>query len=288
MKTQYEIYQSVQKSHPISFKLQRRILDLRHKSEIRVLAMGDSSVFGVGDTAVDGNPHGPGWTGRIKHDLNTRFYLNLGKNGSRVVDIENKQLPASEYFKPDLTLICVGMNDVMRGNFSPMQIRSSIVRTIDKLNSAGAVPVILGLPDTTQIAYAPKRFKRVLRERIRLLNDVLSDAALQRDAVFVSALNFKTLMHTSNWHVDRMHPSSLGHQAIATWVRELLGLPLRAKEHLNTYSGRTRKDEIKWLVFNGSKWLFKRSFDLFPMMLFLMAFGLRNLEQQKIKGWQLL
>lgn len=288
MKTIIEDKENFILTQPVSQKLQRKILNLRHNFDIRVLALGDSSVFGVGDTAVDGKADGPGWAGRIKHDLDSKNYLNLGKNGARAATVANEQVLAADYFEPDLTLICVGTNDVVRGNFSPKQIGQSLVKIIDYLNERGSVVVLLGLPDSTQIAFAPKRFKRVLRERISVLNDLLSDAALQRDAVYISGKNYKTLLQRDMWHVDRMHPSSRGYQAIATWVREALGLPLRASQSLETKTERTRKDEMHWLLVNGSKWFFKRCFDFFPVMLYLMIFGLRKLEKESIKGWQIL
>ena len=59
---------------PKSFN--EKLLALRHMNELRIAALGDSSVFGVGDTSTDGKPDGPGWVGRVAHDLSAKQFIN--------------------------------------------------------------------------------------------------------------------------------------------------------------------------------------------------------------------
>ena len=49
--------------------LSEKLFAIRHLSNLRIAALGDSAVFGVGDTSTDGKPDGPGWVGRLAHDL---------------------------------------------------------------------------------------------------------------------------------------------------------------------------------------------------------------------------
>ena len=58
-------------------------LALRHVEDMRIIAMGDSSVFGVGDHGNDIPSVGFGWTGRIAHDLKAERFVNVAKNGAR-------------------------------------------------------------------------------------------------------------------------------------------------------------------------------------------------------------
>ena len=44
-------------------------LSLRHKTNLRIVALGDSSVFGVGDHGDDIPSVGYGWTGRLPMTL---------------------------------------------------------------------------------------------------------------------------------------------------------------------------------------------------------------------------
>ena len=250
--------------------LNEKIIALRHIAELRIAALGDSSVFGVGDTSTDGNPDGPGWVGRVAHDLAAKHYINLSKNGARANTVVSTQLASTRFFNPNLVCVCVGMNDVMRGNYSPVQIRDSIRTLLKELNAIGAVVVLLGLPDPSKVAFAPKRVKKVLSRRVLNLNEILSDVAGQEDALFVAGWEQQEVYERSFWHVDRMHPSSLGHQLIADLIRNDLNMPLRVSNTLPTESIRTQKDDLVWLLTSGTKWLLKRSIDLIPTLIYLM------------------
>lgn len=249
--------------------LNEKLLALRHMTELRIAALGDSSVFGVGDTSTDGNPDGPGWVGRVAHDLSAKQYINLSKNGARAHTVVSTQLTSTKFFNPDLVCVCVGMNDVMRGNYSPVQIRDSIRTLIQELNELGAVVVLLGLPDPSKVAFAPKRVKKVLSRRVLNLNEILEVVSAQEEALFIAGWEQKEVYERSFWHVDRMHPSSLGHQLIADMIRNDLNLPLRVASTLPTQSIRTQKDDLIWLLTSGTKWLLKRSIDLIPTLIYL-------------------
>lgn len=258
--------------------LSEKLLALRHINELRIAALGDSSVFGVGDTSIDGNPDGPGWVGRVAHDLAAKQYINLSKNGARAHTVVSTQLVSTQFFNPDLVCVCVGMNDVMRGNYSPVQIRDSIRILIQELNNLGAVVVLLGLPDPSKVAFAPKRVKRVLSRRVLNLNEILEDVAAKEGALFIAGWEQKEVYERSFWHVDRMHPSSLGHQLIADLIRTELNLPLRAKSTLSTHSIRTKRDDLIWLLTSGTKWLLKRSIDLIPTLIYLILIEGREIR----------
>jgi len=259
--------------------LSEKLLALRHMNELRIAALGDSSVFGVGDTSTDGKPDGPGWVGRVAHDLAAKQYINLSKNGARAHTVVSTQLVSTKFFDPDLVCVCVGMNDVMRGNYSPVQIRDSIRTLIQELNNLGAVVVLLGLPDPSKVAFAPKRVKRVLSRRVQNLNEILLEVAGQEDALFISGWEQKEVYERSFWHVDRMHPSSLGHQLVADLIRTELNLPLRVENSLSTESIRTKRDDLFWLLTSGTKWLLKRSIDLIPTLIYLII-----IERKEIRA----
>lgn len=264
--------------------LSEKLLALRHVTELRIAALGDSSVFGVGDTSTDGNPDGPGWVGRVAHDLAAKQYINLSKNGARAHTVVSTQLASTKFFNPDLVCVCVGMNDVMRGNYSPVQIRDSIRTLLQELNAIGAVVVLLGLPDPSKVAFAPKRVKKVLSRRVLNLNEILEEVSAQEEALFIAGWEQKEVYERSFWHVDRMHPSSLGHQLIADMIRNDLNLPLRVSSTLQTQSIRTQKDDLIWLLTSGTKWLLKRSIDLIPTLIYLMMIDgkeIRAIEASK-------
>ena len=122
---------------------------------MRIIAMGDSSVFGVGDHGNDIPSVGFGWTGRIAHDLKAERFVNVAKNGARARHLPTNQLPAVIAYRPHMVLICIGTNDVLRGDFSPEEIRSALETICKSAIELGSLVVLLGLPDPIRTAPGP-------------------------------------------------------------------------------------------------------------------------------------
>ena len=108
----------------------QRILQLRLKQNLRVVALGDSSVYGIGDIGGKESQVGYGWTGRLAHDLQATKYLNLSKNGARAADVLIEQLPSALAVRADIAVICVGGNDALRNNFDPVKVAHSVYKVI--------------------------------------------------------------------------------------------------------------------------------------------------------------
>jgi len=252
--------------------LEQRILRLRHIGKMRIVAIGDSSVFGVGDFDDQSHSVGAGWTGRFAHDLKAGRFVNLGKNGARFRSVVKKQLGGAISMRPDLALICVGTNDVLRGDFSPAEIRAAVESIITQFNQVDAVPVFLGIPDPIQTAPGPMSLKKILHTRVKLVNAIIEQVAQAQGAAFVSTWNHSMASDRSMWHIDRMHPSAKGHQEISDLVRRSLFLPRRSRKKLPVgIEGDTKKDQIFWLLTNGAKWFAKRSIDLVPALIWLVV-----------------
>jgi hypothetical protein len=85
------------------------------------------------------------------------------------------------------------------------------------------------------------------------------------------------------WHVDRMHPSKLGHQFIAAQYANLLthrGYE-NGEEKNDAVNNRSRRDTIIWMLKNGTPWFLKRSVDLLPGLLLLSAAEIIFIIRQK-------
>jgi predicted ribosome-associated RNA-binding protein Tma20 len=69
-----------------------------------------------------------------------------------------------------------------------------------------------------------------------------------------------------------MHPSKKGHQHLAKNFRKILldQFPV-APVRISPVHIKTRKESISWMLLKGTPWFFKRSFDLLPAVLFLIA-----------------
>lgn len=245
-------------------------LALRHVDDLRIIAMGDSSVFGVGDHGNDIPSVGFGWTGRIAHDLKAERFVNVAKNGARARHLSTNQLPAVIAYRPHMVLICIGTNDVLRGDFSPEEIRASLETVCKSAISIGSLVVILGLPDPIRTAPGPMSLRRILSDRVIVINEILDEIARDGLAIVVPTWNSKIAHERRMWHVDRMHPSALGHQHIADSVRRHLSLPRRSARKIPTEVNVSKKFEMYWLITNGAKWFAKRSIDLVPALIWLL------------------
>lgn len=251
----------------LEYQVQDRLLILRNKLDLSVIALGDSSVYGVGDFGDPILAAGAGWAGRFAHDVGARRFVNIAKNGSRSRHLIQNQLVPALSMKPDIALICVGTNDILRGDFSPHEIQSSLTQVIQELNRIGCICVFLQLPDPIVTAPGPIAIRSILRRRVLIVNSLIDRVAQLYQAIAISTWNLEN--DKSVWHIDRMHPSSLGHQAIANHVRKTLHFPRRAKRTLPNSPTIRQREKVIWLLTNGLRWFFRRSFDLIPGLLWL-------------------
>jgi len=257
----------------ITPKIEKRdpALALRHISHPRIIALGDSSVFGVGDHGDAIPSVGAGWAGRLAHDLTAGNFINVAKNGARARHITKHQLSAAHAFRPDLALVCIGTNDVLRGDFSPEEINDSLITVIETLSENNAVIILLGLPDPISTAPGPLALRKILSARVTLINEIYIELSERENVILVPTWDSKIAHERRMWHVDRMHPSAIGHQLIADLVRRKLALPRRSAKKLSTSINMSKKFELYWLITNGAKWFAKRSVDLVPALIWLMV-----------------
>lgn len=262
-------------------KVNPELYKLRLTQNLRVVGLGDSSVFGIGDIGADTkNNTGFGWTARLAHDLRATKYLNLSRNGARARDVWDTQLPAALAAKPDLALICVGGNDALRNNFQPSEVANYLNLSVKKLEEAGSVVVLLGLHDPSRIAPAPSVIKHVLLTRVQQVNSALKWVTEQNKNIFIKTIDRDEIYDKNFWHIDRMHPSPRGHQYLADLVRRTLSLPRRRKNKLEFETSINSRAKTLWLITNGLKWFMRRSIDLLPALVYLVAVEL-------IRSWNL-
>lgn len=260
---------STKKIHPVVESQNEIARSLRNKSDLTIVAMGDSSVFGVGDHGQEIPSVGYGWTGRFAHDLEAKRFVNVAKNGARARHLPQNQLPAALALSPHIALICIGTNDVLRGDFSPKEIRQSLREICMTLASTNTLVVLLGLPDPMRTAPGPVSLRKILHGRVIKINKILNEVAGEGLAVVVPTWDSKIAHERRMWHVDRMHPSALGHQHIADLVRRNLSLPRRSAKKISIESSKSKRYEMYWLLTNGAKWFAKRSVDLIPALIWL-------------------
>ena len=237
---------------------------------LTLAVIGDSAASGVGDSDSNGNHFG--WGYHLAQAFNEPLiYINAARPGARSREVLEEQLVKVSVHDPELVAVVVGGNDLLRSNFSPTVFESNLRETLIRLVSTGATVMLLELHDPTKIVPMPYLVGRICRRRVAAVNKATSKMAQEFGAIMLPTRSLENIYSRSKWHVDRMHPSKLGHQFIASEFAKMLrdrGFDV-GDVAISPVNNRSRKDSILWMLRNGTPWFAKRSIDLFPGLIWL-------------------
>lgn len=265
------------------------VVDPARPRPVRHLAvLGDSTAVGLGDPLPGGGWRGfapllrdavtdPAHPGTVRLD-------NHARTGARMAATRHEQVPAAAAARPDVAVLCAGMNDTLRSDFDPDALRRDCAEALALLGRAGTTVLLLRLHDHTRVFRLPEVLRRALAARIVALNTAL-DAAVADAAgtttVAVLDLDVPTSYDRGAWSVDRLHPSEFGHRLLARGMSELLagaGWAVPGTVGLTPAGGRevTVWHRGAWLVGKGVPWLCRRGRDLGPVLVRGLGEGLRR------------
>ena len=234
--------------------------------------IGDSAASGVGDS--DGKGNNLGWSYHLaKSFQEPLIFINAARPGAKSAEVLETQLPKILLHNPDLVAVVVGGNDLLRSNFNPQKFAENLRKTLLELVSRGCTIMLLELHDPTKIVPMPYLIGRICRRRVAAVNAATRELGKTFGAVLMETRSLQDIYAREKWHVDRMHPSKLGHQFIATQYANLLtdrGYEI-GEVQIDPINNRSRKDSIKWMLRNGTPWFLKRSVDLLPGLVLLSA-----------------
>lgn len=234
--------------------------------------IGDSAASGVGDSDENGNYFG--WGFHLANVFQEPLvYINAARPGAQSTEVLIDQLPKILIHEPELVAVIVGGNDLLRNGFSPELFEKNLNATLLKIAEAGATSMLLELHDPTQIVPMPRLLARICRRRVEAVNQVTHKLAHRYSAILLETRTLPGIYERKKWHVDRMHPSKNGHEFIADSFAHLLrnrGFDVGTVE-LSVINNRSKRDSILWMLRNGTPWFLKRSVDLLPAMVALMA-----------------
>ena len=232
--------------------------------------IGDSAASGVGDSDSQGNYFGWGYH-LAQAFTEPLIYINASRPGAQSKEVLHEQLPKIVIHNPELVAVIVGGNDLLRNGFSPQVFEENLNETLAHIEKMGATSMLLELHDPTQIVPMPRLVARVCRRRVNAVNRSTRKLARRYSSVLLETRSLDGIYQREKWHVDRMHPSKMGHQFIADNFAHLLRM--RGFEigivNFSSSNNRSRKDSIIWMLKNGTPWFLKRSLDLLPAILFL-------------------
>jgi len=245
--------------------------------------IGDSAAFGTGDLDEHGNPRGWG------HYLSQLFkdhtsYFNFSRPGAQSTEVRDVQLAKALESEPDICAVICGGNDMLRNGFNPDQLHENLVATTRELMLRGSEVLMIQLHDPNQLLRLPRLLKRVLRRRVDAVNAVYERVAAELDVILIRTRNIPDVHDLRNWHIDRMHPGPFGHQLLAREMAAALkdrGWDLALPE-MSARDIHSRKTKILWLIKHGTPWFLKRSVDLLPAALILMAWELCKVIRESV------
>lgn len=238
---------------------------------ITLVVMGDSAAYGTGDVLKADRPLG--WTYRIAEAIETPLsYLNLARPGAKSQEILDVQLPIATQFRPDIAVVVVGGNDMLRNNYSPRKLRENLVEVFSRLTAMGTAIITLQLHDPSKILRLPTPLESALLKRVDSVNRVYEELSQRFPLIEIKAREIAGVEDKRNWHVDRLHPGPRGHVLLArAGIQELAkrGISVSEIPVLEPVQDNFWK-KAKWMITKGAPWFFKRSFDLFPVAIYLM------------------
>jgi len=205
----------------------RRMLPTDRDQPVRYVALGDSSVYGVGASSPEQN-----YVSRLAADLRAIYpraqVTNLGVPGATAADVAGQQVERAVAARPDLITLSVGPNDITQGRGVEAYERDldTILRRLTE--ETDAVIVVNLIPD---LALAP-RFSGAMKEQVgrqtARFNMAIERATRSRDVVVVDLYTSSQQEipdHPEQLSADNYHPSDAGY---ARWA-ELFWHKLQAR-----------------------------------------------------------
>jgi len=245
--------------------------------------IGDSAAFGTGDFDKDGNPRGWGYyLSQVFKDHTS--YFNFSRPGAKSSEVREVQLAKAIESEPDICAVICGGNDMLRNGFNPEELHQNLSQTCHTLLSRGSEVLMVQLHDPNQLLRVPRLLKRVIRRRVEAVNAVYERVAQECDVILIRTRNIPNVHDLRNWHIDRMHPGPYGHQLLAREMAKELqnrGWEI-ALPDVQPLDLQSRAEKILWLIKCGTPWFLKRSVDLLPAALILMAWELCKIIKTSI------
>nr|WP_245614480.1 SGNH/GDSL hydrolase family protein [Actinokineospora inagensis] len=237
--------------------------------------LGDSTSVGIGDPLPGGRWRG---IGPLLADALGAVPHNVAVTGARMADVRAEQLPAALAARPDAAVVIVGMNDTLRSDFDPEEMRVDLTHVVAELQRVGTVVVLARYHDHARVFRLPTSLRRALRTRIERLNVMIDAVVAATGAPYLDLDGLPGAYETTAWSVDRLHPSELGHRLLAKGFAEVLaarGCVVRNPVSLACEGGLQASPaaHVAWLVIKGIPWLWRRGRDLVPYAVGIMWRG---------------
>jgi len=191
---------------------------LKSKKQITIVAIGSSSIKGVGASAPDKT-----FPAQLKKMLKQRFpdkvisVVNKGVSGDRIDQMVSRFDRDVFALKPDVVILQTGLNDALQGRLS--LLKTLLPSALNTLKTA--VPVVL-LMDIQYLGPYQKpshlEAQAILREAIKQINVVsIPRFSLMQKLSAVPSSSLEQLLYVDNFHL-----SDNGYEQVARCTESIL------------------------------------------------------------------
>ena len=189
------------------------------------VAIGDSFTEGLNDRLPGGGFRG--WADRFADLLAAGQpglrYANLAVRGKLLRDVAGEQAPWAISMAPDLISIAAGGNDILRPGTDSDALAAVFDECVAGLRAAGCRVLLF-------TGFDPSAFPviRIVRGKVAAYNMHLRAIAAARECDLVDLWSMPALRDRRMWSSDRLHLTAEGHQKVALFTAETIGVPVTA------------------------------------------------------------
>lgn len=237
---------------------------------LRFAALGDSATYGLGDPA-SAQPRG--WARILGEAIASEHHLslcNLARPGATATEVRSQQLADALDHRPHIASLIVGLNDTLRAAWDPAAVRTELLHAAGLLAGQGAILLTVRFHDHSRVFGLPRLLARPLQRRIDDLNATYDEIHATYLGLQVDLAAHPGVYDREFWTVDRLHPSEIGHRALAHEFAALLNRHAVAFEppalELDG-DPTTRLTELRTLTAEALPWLARRLRDHGPVLL---------------------
>ncbi len=186
-------------------------------------ALGDSFTEGLNDRLPGGSFRG--WADRFADMLSVYQpglqYANLAVRGKLLGEVADEQVPWAVQMAPGLVSIAAGGNDILRPGTDPDALAEVFDDCVASLRAAGCRVLLF-------TGFDPSAFPviRMVRGKVAAYNMHLRTIAAARECDLVDLWSMRVLCDRRMWSADRLHLTAEGHQRVALFACETVGVPV--------------------------------------------------------------
>lgn len=235
---------------------------------LRYAALGDSATVGLGDPVAEG---WRGWARLLAEALGTTYdvsFCNTASIGGTAAVVVENQLADAVAHRPDLASLIVGLNDLLRSGWDPVQLRRDVMTCAEALSGEGALLMTPRFHDHSLLWPLPGWMRRSLRRRTDDLNAVWDEAYATFGGLRIDFGAVPDVYERRYWSTDRLHPSELGHRRLARELADQLAAYGFSFEppSLEPSGGLPTdwRQDLAWMAGEGVPWMGRRARDLGP------------------------